>query len=90
MSNDTTVPADSKPKGKPAQVTEYMVCQQVPAGDGSAKTWRELGKAKALNANQAIAKMAGDEPDGTYVAVPVRSWRPVKPTVTVERRVSWS
>ena len=92
MSNDTTGSGTPEPKSKPAQVTEYVVLQLVPPTDSPdrGEVWRELGTAKGVNATQAIGKLAGDEPDGTYVAVPARSWRPVKPTVKVERRVSWS
>lgn len=89
---DTTAPPAKKP-AKPATPTDYMVLQQAEPDDDAysdRSVWVELGTAKGSNANQAIGKLAGDEPDGTFVAVPARSWRPVKPTVKVETKVSWS
>lgn len=85
MAKDTPAPVEAARK---TQVTDYVVLHD--QGETDAPSWREVGTVKGANATQAISKAAGDEPDGTYVAVPARSWRPVKPTVKVERRVAWS
>jgi hypothetical protein len=99
MSNDATQTqtaleaegsGPAEPKSKPAQPAEYMVLRRAEDLDNGPEAWLALGTAKGVNANQAIGKLAGDEPDGTFVAVPARSWRPVSPTVKVERKVSWS
>lgn len=81
---DAAAPAtDPGPKSKQAP-TEYVVLAKVD-DDG----WREIGSFKAVGSNAAIKAHLATGPSGAYtalVAVPARSWQPVKPkTETVTK-----
>jgi hypothetical protein len=65
-------------------LTEYIML----VGDGS--TWRSGGVFNAYSATaavQAYCKDNGAKQEEEYVAVPKRSWRPVKVEIAVEERV---
>jgi hypothetical protein len=70
-------PAPPKPKEEPA-MTEYLMLKK--AGND---TWAMGPTITARGANAAIRKHVETAGEGTYVAVPTRSWQPV----TVEQQV---
>jgi hypothetical protein len=67
--------------------TEYIVLRQdVPDG-----TWKLDKTVKALSAQAAIRTVVGkptEKTNGTYVAVPARSWKPTKVTAKVETKLA--
>lgn len=66
--------------------TEYvvLVVDRVATGhDGDYTTWREHSAVTASSASQAINIATKDGSEGTFAAVPARSWKPVK--VTTEK-----
>lgn len=77
------------------QGTEYIVLSAVPgeppvAGSGTARVWREsVVNVFARSAEAAIRKAVEALPEaqrqGTFVAVPARSWKPVRVQERVER-----
>ena len=79
--------------------TIYLVLEQVEtAADGDEPAtyldWREVGEVEvtAGQNRKAIAAAIADRSDedkaGTFVAVPVRSWRPESPSV--KSQLSWT
>lgn len=66
-------------------MTEYVVFENNGDGQG----WTEYGRAKASGTRAAIrAALNGDKAhNGSYVAVPTRSWQPVKATTRVQTTV---
>ncbi len=56
--------------------------------------WRRIGEATGSTDKQAIASVLANDPDvpqdGTFVAVPARSWRPVQRTVQQVQKVLWT
>jgi hypothetical protein len=76
-----------EPANEPQSVkadTEYLVLVQDP----DSPHWSELGTYRGRNQQEAIEKTvqgvrSGDQ-GGTFVAVPARSWKPVKVTPKVE------
>lgn len=65
--------------------TEYVVLRESP---GSVTVWQEVGSATATSAKGAIAQCVG-EASGTFVAVPARSFQPVKVTVAQKATLSF-
>lgn len=69
-----------------AATTIYVVLKEGPVG-----AWKDIATVKARDGNSAIrATIAGlDETDqaGTFVAVPSRSWKPVRVSAKVERTI---
>lgn len=90
----TEVETTTTMTGKP---TEYVVLRRDDYGDGSTGgeklAWTLVGYidgfVPAANADAAIRKAANDE-EGTYVAVPARSWQPRTVKVETQRKVSLS
>jgi hypothetical protein len=75
-----------------AQGTEYIVLkhQAEPhesGGDGL-HHWIVVGRASGMNAQTAIKKAATGE--GTFVAIPARSWQPKTRKVEKVERDLWS
>jgi hypothetical protein len=79
-------------------VTKYIVLGAQRRGEAVAPVWVELPKVKAASARAAIraairaaaaaVRETGDgEGPAAYVAVPVRSWQPLKATVDPNPRV---
>jgi hypothetical protein len=70
-------------QSKPVQRTEYVVLEKVE-GDG----WVEAKRVQATSSAAAVSKHVGDrdlaDQDIAFVAVPVRSWQPVKPKTTTK------
>jgi hypothetical protein len=68
-------------------VTHYVILRQQ---EGTNNIWAQTTAIEARSARSAIAKaLEGDEnpySDGTFIAVPIRSWRPV--TVKVETKTA--
>lgn len=56
--------------------TEYIVLE----------SWSEKGRKAASSPTAAIREVAGEN-EGSYVAVPVRSWHPLRLKVKTEKRV---
>jgi hypothetical protein len=75
--------ATVKPKG---EATTYMVLQRDQSG-----AWKELGQHKARTARGAIAAYANgkDDIDGTFMAVPLRSWSPISVETQIESKLSF-
>ena len=70
-------------------MTEYLVLAQlhdlhVVSGGTDVRGWSEMKTVEASSASQAVRKVAGENP-GSYVAVPARSFQPVR--VDVEKTV---
>lgn len=59
--------------------TEYVVLREL--GTGATTSWQTLTTAKASSAAAAIrsvvSKLREDDQAGKFVAIPMRSWRPV-------------
>jgi hypothetical protein len=58
--------------------TEYIVCRLIDATN-----LERIGTATAKTTNAAIREVVASEPgdgSGSYIAIPVRSWKPVKVT----------
>ena len=89
MANDTE-PAQAT--ARPEQLTEYVVLEQRGPGAGDMDleqlTWMEVRTVTAPNA-QAAVKQATDG-EGTFVAVPARSWKPLTRKVETVQRDVWS
>lgn len=66
------------------QTTEYVVLRQMPEGP----IWEEVGTASGMNAQQAIKQVA--EGEGTFIAVPARSWKPLTRKVETVTKDVWS
>jgi hypothetical protein len=66
-------------------LTKYIVL----FGDGSA--WRKVGERAAYSSKAAVQGYCVDnevsKDGGEYVAVPVRSWRPVQVAIEIEEHV---
>lgn len=82
-----TVKMSASGKAKIAALTEYVVLEQ-PDGD---TLWKIAGATKATNAEAAIRfVLDGDIDLGnglSFVAVPARSWKPVKVFAKTETRL---
>jgi hypothetical protein len=54
--------------------------------------WRELGHYEAATARDAVKQATSDEEaeDMLYVAVPARSWKPIRRQVQQVTKASWS
>lgn len=61
-------------------------------GDKEEKTWIDTdgGAVEASSADEAIRKVAGRLGDGSYVAVPTRSWNPREVTTETTTKVSFA
>ena len=70
-----------------ASPTEYMVLR-LGEQPGS---WTTIGDVEARNSTEAIrrtvSKLAPDDRAGVFVAVPVRSWKPVTVRAEVQTRL---
>lgn len=77
---DSMLPAAEPPK-KSGAATEYLILSK----SAGSSTWTEQKTVEASSAKAAVRKFLGEasNPDGTYVAVPARSWQPV--TVKTEQ-----
>jgi len=76
-----TVPAATPPTvaPKPGQGTEYVILKQLDTSG-----WDRVSKITSRSAEQAVRDVVeslsdGDQ-GGTFVAIPARSWKPVKVT----------
>lgn len=68
------------------QATEYVVLSKaIPAANtsGGVQGWQEVKSVTARSATEAVRAAAGDKNAAMYVAVPARSWNPVKVTPKV-------
>lgn len=63
--------------------TTYLVFQEVDLQDG--KNYRRVGGSDARSADEAIKAVA--DKAGVYVAIPARSFKPVKVTVHTETTI---
>lgn len=64
--------------------TEYVVLAQRIHGEEPVTEWRVVDKVPASGGEQAIKGL--ELPDGVYVAVPARSWRPMNLAVETTRK----
>lgn len=69
----TTEPAKT-PAAKAKQTTDYIVL----AHESASNTWKVIRIVPARSAHEAIRHVSDGKSGPTYVAVPERSWRPVK------------
>lgn len=65
---------------KKAEPREYVVLKAAKWGDEAG--WVEIGRETVLSSGQAVKQAAGETP-GEYLAVPIRSFKPV--VVKVEK-----
>jgi hypothetical protein len=64
-------------------MTMFVVLAQIPKTDDRPQAWGEVARVNAGSKEQALRSIGGT---GTFVAVPARSWTPVRMDVkTVER-----
>jgi hypothetical protein len=56
-------------------LTEYVILTRFSPADGSAHRWDEAGRQNARSAHDAIRKHGKE---GTFVAIPARSWSPIE------------
>lgn len=68
--------------------TDYVILKVVH-GDAQHDLYGEVGRRMAASAEQAIRQFVEGRPDneGLYVAVPARSWKPVKVATKTETRL---
>lgn len=60
--------------------TEYVILEFVPPG-----SWDEFGRGTGRDSHAAIkAALETNPTGGTFVAIPARSWKPVKVTTKTE------
>lgn len=64
--------------------SRYLVLHYV-ANEGHPAAWEEVGTFNASSTENALRQFGGSA--GVYVAVPVRSWKPVELTVEKVERV---
>jgi hypothetical protein len=74
---------------------EYVVLAADPAAaKTNAEVWVAIGKRAGTSAKQAIEAVVSDLPaaeqDGTFVAVPMRSWRPLHRKTETITKALWS
>ncbi len=61
-------------------MTEYIILRQLQeevAAEGGPPAWREHGRANASSPERALRSLGDGVVDGTYVAIPKRSWKPL-------------
>ena len=83
----TTAEASAPPKTK--QTTEYVVLRDKatpPTSNGGEAELTVIKTVRANSANDAIRQVAGKN-EGTYRAIPARSFKPVKVTVHTETTI---
>lgn len=82
------MPAVPAPPSEPAdQARTYVVLKQ---GE-SPKDWTEVEEVEAATDQQAIKNATtGASREGTFVAVPARSWRPRTPKIEKVEKDVWS
>lgn len=86
---DQQAQATPKPQ-KAAQVTDYVVLHRVSdLTESNREIWGKAGHAKAVNAQAAIKSVAGKD-EGTFIAVPARSWKPLTRKIEKVERDLWS
>jgi hypothetical protein len=71
---------------KTKQTTEYVVLRDNDTSEGAMAAYTTVQKVRANSANDAIKKAAGGK-EGVYIAVPARSFKPVKVTVHTETTI---
>jgi hypothetical protein len=74
-------------------MTGYVILSKnaVNSVGGDNMTWHEAGPpVEAVSAEAAIRKAVGGSDGGTYVAIPVRSFKPLTVTVETKRTVKVS
>lgn len=73
---------------------KYVVLKATSDGElvGTPVTWERLGTFEGGNDQAAIREALKDEedPSGTYLGVPERSWRPRKLTITTVKKSAWA
>ena len=82
-----TVPApEPKPEQKKAATTDYLILSRAAVGG----PWTEQKTVSASSAKAAVRGwLAGStDPDGTYVAVPARSWQPVTVKTETQTKIT--
>jgi hypothetical protein len=69
--------------------TTYVVLRKIGSEEQAQPQWMEYGRAHAASSTAAIRECAGIDDQGAaeYVAVPARSWKPVKVTVETKQTV---
>jgi len=73
-------------------MTKYLVLEkQSAAPEGTKATWAELAEIEATSARSAIrAHLGGGGTKGEFVAVPARSFKPVRVKVETKTQLSFS
>lgn len=88
----TPEPEDTE---KVEQATDYMILtKSEPDAEGKeSNLWEVSAKVTARSAKAAIRSwidQGPDEPKGTYVAVPARSWQPVTVSTETQKKIKLS
>lgn len=72
-------------------MTEYLVLEVQERNDNGLHLWQKIAAVEARSASSAIREaLGGEEHEGEYVAVPARSWRPVKVSVETKTQLRFS
>ena len=93
-------PAADEPRKAP-RLTSYVVLEDSqyradwdPPDTAVSGPWRHIGRVDAHNDVDAIRRATADldaeDRSGTFVAVPVRSWRPRTRSVKVVEKEQWA
>lgn len=60
--------------------TEYVILERLTNTTGGV-SWREFARETGRSADSALkTSLEGNEDGGTFIAIPARSWKPVKVT----------
>lgn len=97
MSEAATEPTPAPEEEKVEQSTAYVILGELEAepqeGDANRSTWYVLATVNGRSAKAAIRSwldQGPDEPKGTYVAVPARSWQPITVSTETQKRIKLS
>jgi hypothetical protein len=83
--------AAEEKQAKVQQATEYVVLKRDRANPAVASDhdrWEEVGRSTAVNAQAAIKAVTTGE--GTFIAVPARSWKPLTRKIQKVEKDLWS
>jgi hypothetical protein len=87
--SDSEALRDALRKTAEKGTTTYVILRKIGSEEQAQPQWMEYGRAKAASSTAAIRECAGIDDQGAaeYVAVPARSWKPVKVTVETKQTV---
>lgn len=75
-------------------MTEYLILRSVGKSENGEAHWEDITRETARSAQaairQAAERLGADAPRNHFVAVPARSWKPVKVTVETKTALKFS